>query len=244
MADNNNQQRTSTSTQIRNLYSDGMCYLNVSFFNTSLSLKFYPFLSKDNVGRSKYDTNNGQTTTVNYEAAYALYQMSKDIIDGKIQEANLIIPCAGGQLSFERKMGQGGMETLLSISKNNVVIPFRFQTISQQVKENGQQITKTIEVGLGAFMKTIEGYLTGINADRHLDKLTEEYAKLQEGRNCGQGFQNGGFRQQGGGYPKRQYNGQGGGYKKPYNNQNRGQQGGWQGGPPNQQNMSGYNLPN
>lgn len=244
MADNN-MQRTSTSTQIRNLYSDEMCYLNISFFNANLSLRFYPFLNKDSVGRSTYDLKNGQNTTVNFEGAFALYQTAKDIIDGKVQEVNLQIPCAGGaNLQFDRRMEQNGqMETYLTIMKNNVTIAFRFPVIFVQVKENGKNVTKTVESGLGAFMKTVEGYLTGINADRHLDKLTEEYAKLQNGQG-GQpqnNFRQGGGQQQN--WQKRPYNG--GGYKKSYGGgqQRNGGNGGWQGSP-NQQNMSSYNIPN
>ena len=40
-------------------------------------------------------------------------------------------------------------------------------------------ITKYLDSGLGAFVKTIEGYLTGINADRHLNKLTDDFIKIQ-----------------------------------------------------------------
>ena len=250
MADNK-MQRTNTSTQVRNMYSDGVSYLNISFFNTNLAFKFYPFLSKDNVGRSRYDTNNGQNTTVNYEGAFALYQMSKDIIDGKIQEANLVIPCASeASLTFERKMGTTGqLETWISISKNNVIIPFKFQTIVQQVKENGQPVTRIMEVGLGVFMKTIEGYLTGINADRHLDKLTDDYVKSQGGNtqqgNSGNDFryQNNNFRNNG---YKKPYNNNGGYKKQPYNgpqNPNGNNQQNW-GNNMNQQNMSSYSLPN
>ena len=210
MPNNNQKQQTSTSTQIRNFYSDGMSYLNTSFFNTNFSFKFYPFISKDG-GRSVYDLKNGLSTTVNFEGAYALYNAAKDIIDGKINELNLPIPCAAGAiLTLERKLGQNGiMETIFSISKNNIIVPFRFPTVSYQVKENGQVITKTIESGLGAFMKTVEGYLTGINSDRHLDKLTDDFAKLQ-GNNGQQPQQN-----------QQPYGNNGGnGYRKNYNNNN------------------------
>lgn len=180
MAQQNNQ-RTSTSTQIRNMYSDGMSYMNIKFYNTNLSFQLYPFIGKDPNGRSKYDMKNGQQTTVNFEGAYALYQAAKDIIDAKVQQTSLSVPCNGASLVLERKLGMNGqMETVFSISKNNVTIPFKFNTIQQQVNINGQIQSQTIEIGLGAFMKTIEGYLTGINADRHLDKLTAEYANLQE----------------------------------------------------------------
>ena len=177
------QQKTSTSTQIRNMYSDGMSYMNIKFYNTNLSFQLYPFTGKDQTGRSKYDTKNGQQTTVNFEGAYALYKAAKDIIDEKVQQTTLSVPCNGASLILERKLGMNGkMETVFSITKNNMTIPFRFNTIQQQVNINGQVQTKEIETGLGAFCKTIEGYLTGINSDRHLDKLTEDYAKLQESR--------------------------------------------------------------
>ena len=198
------QQKTSTSTQIRNMYSDGMSYMNIKFYNTNLSFQLYPFTGKDQNGRSKYDMKNGQQTTVNFEGAYALYKAATDIIDEKVQQTTLSVPCNGASLMLERKLGMDGqMETVFSISKNNMTIPFRFNTIQQQVNINGQVQTKNIETGLGAFCKTIEGYLTGINSDRHLDKLTEDYAKIQEaakeGSNNGQ-------------YQQRPY--------KPYNNNN------------------------
>lgn len=245
----NNQNRTSTSTQVRNMYSDGMSYMNISFFNTNLSFKLCPFLSKDNLGKSTYDMKNGQSTTVNFEGAYTLYQAANNIIEGKVQELNIPVPClAGATLTLERKIGPTGkMETIFSITKNNVTIPFRFQTIEYKAKENGQIVDKVIESGLGAFMKTIEGYLTGINADRHLNKLTEDFAKLQNNQNGGnqqQGGYNNNYRNNG--YRKPYNNNNNGGYKKPYNNnyQNNNQNGGWNNNPPKQQDMSSYNIQN
>lgn len=210
---NNQRQQTNTSTQIRNFYSDGMSYMNVSFFNTNLSFKFHPFIRKTPNGRDEYDLKNGINTTVNFEGAYALYEAAINIIDGKLNEINLPIPCAAGAiLTLERKIGQdGNMETIFSISKNNMIIPFRFKTIRYQVKENGQVVTKTIECGLGSFAKTIEGYLTGINADRHLDKLTDDFAKAQQNGGNQQGYQNNDY--------KKNYNN---GYRKPYNGNNQG----------------------
>ena len=176
--------RTSTSTQIRNMYSDGMSYMNIKFYNTSLSFQLYPFTGKDQNGRDRYDMNNGQITTVNYEGVYALFQTAKDIIDGRTKECNLSVPCNGASLTLERKLGMNGqMETVFSITKNNMTIPFKFQTIQQQIKDGGDISTNTIESGLGAFMKTLEGYLTGINAERHLNKLTDDYAALHPQNN-------------------------------------------------------------
>lgn len=238
MANNNNQQRTMTSTQIRNMYSE-MSYLNIKFYNTNLSFSFSPFQQRDQNGRNVYDLKNNQLTTVNFEGAYALYQCCQQIIDKKIQECHLEIPCSGNATLFlDRKPGQNGqMETTFSISKNNVMIPFRFQTITQQVTINGQIMTEVIETGLGVFMKTIEGYLTGINADRHLDKLTDEFAKTQGG--FPQGQQQNGFRQNGGGFRK-PFPQQGGQYpRKPYQPQ-QGQQPQWG----RQQDMSSYEIKN
>lgn len=244
----NGRTNTSTSTQIRNMYSDGMSYLNISFFNTNLCFKFYKFISKDELGKSTYDMKNGQSTTVNVEGAYALYRASQDIIDGKIQECNLPIPCAAGAtLTFERRMSPTGPETLFSITKNNVTTEFKFSTTNIQVKVNGQAVTHVIESGLGAFNKTIDGYLTGINADRHLDKLTDDYVKLINRNNQNNGNQNGqGSQQQGGynnggrrynnNYRSRQYN-NGGGYNNQNNNNNNWSQ--------NQnQNLSTYQIKN
>ena len=256
--------RTNTSTQIRNMYSEGMSYLNIKFYNTNLSFQFCPFVSKDATGRSTYDMQKGQMTTANFDAAFALFKMASDIINGG-PAANgglLNVPCGNGAaLILERKMGQTGqMETYLVISKNNVTIPFRFNTHQMQVKENGQMVTKTIESGLGAFLKTLDGYLTGINADRHLNKLTDDFAKSKEGQGAapttgGNNFQTGSGYQKpwqgnnnGGGYQKKpwQGNNNGGGYKKPWQNNNNGagqpQQNSWESKQPNQQNMSTYQI--
>ena len=260
MADNNNN-RTTTTTQIRNLYSEGMSYLNTKFFNTNLCFTFYPFISKDNTGRSTYDMKNGVATTVNYEGAYALYHVAKNIINGELNECDLPIPCAAGAtLNLRRQMSQlGTMETVFSITKNNVTIPFKFQTITMNVKENGQPTVKIIESGLGSFMKIVDGYLNGINADRHLDKLTDEYVKaLQDNQTQQQSGQqpqqnwnsnkaptnNGGNNYRGGNYN----NGGNNNYKKPYNNNgyNKPRQynnnNGWQ--PPQQQNLNSYEIKN
>lgn len=242
---NNNQ--TTTSTQIRNLYSDDMAYLNVSFYNTRLSFKFYPYIGRDNAGKSSYDLKHGQNTTVDYEGAAALSQVVTDIINGKIQECDLPIPCASGaSLKMHRGIGNDGkLETVFSINKNGVEIPFKFKTVSYQTKENGQYVTKVIECGLISFNGILNGYITGINADRHLDKLTEDYIKAQEGQGGGNGnpnnnngnYRNNNYRN------KSNYNNYN---KKPYNNGNNRNYNGnpnWE-QQPAQQNLSSYQLNN
>jgi hypothetical protein len=228
----------------------------MKFFGTNFSFNFVPFVSKDATGRSTYDQQKGLMTTVNFEGAFAIYKVCNDIIQGKeaAQGCMLPIACAGGaSLTIERKPGQNGqMETWFAITKNNITIPFKFNTLQIQVKENGQMATKTVESGLGALVKTLDGYLTGINADRHLDKLTDDYVKSKEGQPQQGG--NNSF-QTGSGYQKNNFNG-GGGYKKPWNNNggykkpwngnnNQGaapQQNSWESRQPNQQDMSTYQI--
>ena len=261
----NNQGRVNTNTQIRNLYSDGMAYMNIRFYNTNLSFQLQPFMTKDAIGRSTYDSKRAQMSTVNFDNAFALYLAAKSIISGKANGGLLLtLQCAGNaQITLEHKAEQNGqMATYFVMSKNNVVIPFKFATHQIQITENGQPQTKTIETGLGTFMKTIEGYLTGINSDRHLDKMTEDYIKSKEGQNGGgnNSYQNnnsGGYQKNygnGGGYKKPWQNNGGGGYKKPWNNNRNNNNNGsipqnsWESKPqnqqPTQQNMSSYQISN
>jgi hypothetical protein len=46
--------------------------------------------------------------------------------------------------------------------------------------ENGQMVTKVIQSGLGAFAKTLEGYLTGIGIDYHLNKMLDNLEISQD----------------------------------------------------------------
>lgn len=179
----NKNNRMSVNTQIRSIYSDGYSSMMISFFNTNLSFRFYPFTSRDAVGKPFFDMKKGVTTTVNYDGAAALYIAATHIIDGK-QGSNgmqLIVSCAqGSSLILERREGQNGqMETFFVILKNNESIPFKFRTHQQQVKENGHIVTKTIESGLGVFAMTIKGYLTGVGANRHLSKLPEDFDEIE-----------------------------------------------------------------
>lgn len=205
------------STQIRTFYSEGLSCLTVKFYNMNLSFQFYPFAGKNQNGRSTYDTKNGETTTVDFASAYALFQASKDIIENKIQTINLSVPCGmNANLLFERKMNNNQFETSLTIQKNGKIIPFKFNSIQSQVTENGQQKTIQIESALGSFNKTIEGYLVGINSREHLNKLTSEYRKLQENSSNNQNNNN---QYQRPNYQKNNnYNKNNNYQKKPFNN--------------------------
>lgn len=166
----------STNTYIRTLYSEGFSFLMMSFFKTNLTLNFVPYLGKDNMGRSQYSKTEFLSTTVHYEGAAALYMTAMPILNGNESQVELVLPCSNqATLIFEYKLNQNNqMGAYLLINKNNETIPFRFGTMQYRVKENGQVITKVIQSGLGAFAETLDGYLTGIGADLHLNKLSEE----------------------------------------------------------------------
>lgn len=240
--------KLSISTQIRNIYSDkeGSACLNMRFYNNVLSLSWYPFTGKDNNGRNQYDSRHGQQSTINYEAAFGLYQLGNDIINGKINECTYTIPCLGATIIFERKLGPTGYETNFSITKNNVTIVFTFPVVEYLLKDNNTQETKQLEVGLGAFVKTIEGFLTGINSDRHLDKLTESFAQAQESNKNNNTPAPRSMNPMADQNPFQQQQPQQNSYNRQYNNNRRNynpnrQYNNWGGLP---QQMSNYNLPN
>ena len=153
------------STSIKTLYSKGYSALFISFYKANLSFRFMPFVPSPAKGNSPfnyhYDNITAITTTVDYMGAAALWLVAKNILDGKeaAQRAKLTIQCLNNvSLVLERKPGQGGqMETTLTIIKNNITIPFKFNTHQAQVTENGQMFTKIIDSGLGAFALTVEG---------------------------------------------------------------------------------------
>lgn len=247
---NNNQQEPATTTQIRNLYSRGKCYLNVSFMNLKLSLKFFPYKGKNQNGNSSYDLQAGLYTAIGWDRAFAMYDTIQKILDGNMQECRIVMPMQSGgpddTLVFERvSTGQNHYDTNLTITRQGQSIQFTFETMDMQVRENGKEITKTIETGLGVFQKTLEGYLNGVNAERHLNKMTEEYAKSQQNNQQSNRFQN--SNKSYGGNNK-QYNGNNrgynNGYNRNYNNRgsNNGNNGNWN--PPNQQNYSSYEIKN
>ena len=240
MPQQNQTSRTETSTQIRNFYSDQLSYMNIKFYNTSLSISLYPFNGNDPNGRSQYDLKNGITTTISFEGAFALKYACDKIISGNVNDLTLNIPCYNASILLNKKPNN---PVSLTITKNNQVLAFNFSTIQLQVTENGMQTTKIVESGLGAFMETINGYLNGINADRHLDKLTEDYAKTLGNIDNNQNSQRNNYSKSNNSYynhnannQQRQYRNNNG--NRNYNNQPK--QNNW-GGPT--QNFDNYNVP-
>lgn len=170
------------NTYIRTLYAPGFSSLMLSFFRTNLTLNFAPYLGKDNVGLSQYSKTEFLSTTVNDEGAATLYLSAMPILDGNGSQMELVLPCSNNAtLILKYKPDQNNqMSTYLLINKNNRTIPFRFGTMQCRIKENGQMVTKVIQSGLGAFVKILDAYWSGIGSDLHLNKLSEEELENQE----------------------------------------------------------------
>ena len=164
------------STFIRSLYSPGFASIMMWFFGADLTLGFRPWVRVDHRRFDQYDRDRFISTTINYEKAAALFLSANRIIDGnQIEQMELLIPCnKQATLLFEHKPDQNGqMRTWLTIEKSGERITFQFQIFIAKVRVNGKVEDRVIHVGLGAFAKTLEGYLTAIGASNHLNKLTE-----------------------------------------------------------------------
>jgi hypothetical protein len=157
--------------------------MTLSFFNWSLSLRFYQYTGKNKDGFDHYDLKNGVTTTVNYENASCLYKAAMSILEDidLEKEIRAELPCYNAALIFEYKREQNNqMSAYLTIEKNDQSISFRFRTHQVKVKENGQVVTKVVQSGLVAFVKTLESYLTGTGISFHLNKMLNIYENSQD----------------------------------------------------------------
>ena len=244
------------ATTIRTLYSDGYSYMSLKFYNNMFSISLNKFLEKDNTGKNVYNQDS-VFIALNYDQAYALYKICKDILDGKVNEVNFKIQIGNNSLVLGRANNNNQYDTILTITRDNNSTQFLFSKTTAAINNN----PTTIEMGLGAFCKTIEGYLTGINSDRHLNKLTDDYLKsigvstnqnTSNNQNQNQGNYQNNYQNNRGNYQKR------GNYNRNYNrnynsNYNRNQGGGYNNPsytkpawdvPPNaeQQNLSTYQI--
>lgn len=183
--DNQQQQsqpsRLNVTTQIRTLYSEGVSYMTIKFYNMNLSLSVHKQEGTDQNNRPRY-SRNGLFTYVNFEQAFALYKMAMDIINGNIKgEASLLFNSQHNVvLTLRRAKMNDAYVTSLSIMRDNDTAQFVFTKSNIQAIENGNQVNIPLESGLGAFAHTLAGYLHGINAERHLNKYTEEYIKTTQ----------------------------------------------------------------
>ena len=163
---------------IRSLYSSGFSSMMCSFYSTNLSIGFWPWISKDQMGRDRYDKNRFVSTTINDESAASLYFLSKQIIGGTLNNpAQYLIRCnKQTSLLFENDAGT----TRLIIEKGKDKIVFQFPIHEYKVKEDGRLVTKTIQVGLIVFTEILEAYLTAVGADRQQDKqVSAEFSGSQ-----------------------------------------------------------------
>lgn len=200
---NNRGGRTSTTTHIRTIVSSGVSCITVKFYNNSLSFQFMPFQGKKADGSDQYDRKNFIMTTINYDSAYAMMQFATNIAENKIEgnQASMVIPCANNTtlaLDWKRETG-----CTFTVTRNNMTIPFNFQRMNINGMKDGQPTTIVVESGLGSFAEIFKGYLQGINSERHLNKLTDDFAKMMENNNQAKG-----------GFQPRNNNNNGGGYNK------------------------------
>lgn len=227
-----------TSTMIRTIYSNGVSYLTIRFYNNNLSLSITPFVGKDQNGKNKYDNEKSVSTVgVNYELASSFNKLISDALDGKYNDDVIQIIFDlwdQSKLIFERKRDQNNKLCYwLIIDKNGLVGQFKFESTNVGCVINGQPSQQVIESGLSHFNNILTGYLIGINADRHLDKLTEEYVKSKETSDQNNTYQNNNYQR------KNNYS------NKGYQNKNNYNQAPPVWTPPSQSvGMSNYQVPN
>jgi hypothetical protein len=238
MANNNNAPRgTRTETHIRTIYSDLSC-VTIKFYNTSLSFNFIPFAGKDSRGINQYQKPQqpgqivGMTTTFTHANAVAMMSAIRENIIpaiAKDEDVAVTIPLANNtEIVLERRNDEFAQKRIfMTISRqgqsgpNN--IPYKFEQTVLTITDTTGRNQKVFESGLLSIIYIIEGYLSGINSERHLNKLTEDFAKLQEGNGNGNQTGQNGQKNYGGGYNRGGGgNYQGGGWKNNRGNYNRG----------------------
>ena len=170
------------STYARSIYSIGFSFITIFYFRTNLRLLFHPFEREGKMGRQHYSKDR-VLAELYYDDAAAIYIVANKILDGKnaAQGCCLTLQCSkGSSLILDRRPGEKGqMDTFLVASDDNQTVPFKFSTQTYKVEENGVMVEKVTDTGLGVFSMILEGYLTGINASGHLDKMGDELERIQ-----------------------------------------------------------------
>ena len=168
-------------TFIRNFYGADS-YLTFGFFNHNLSLRIARYNEGNrNVGFNHSDMRDGITATVNFEGAYYLYKVAMSIVNdiNRENEKKALLERRDTIIILDYKPDHNGrMLAYLTIGNKIQSISYGFTIRVYQDKKNGQMV---VQSELGAFAKTIEGYLLGVGADRHFDKLPTDYENSQEG---------------------------------------------------------------
>jgi len=163
---------------IRNLYSPGFSSITFSFYKTNLSIRFTPWINKNQAGRSQYDTKRFVSTTISDESAASLYYLATKIVDDdQSNPVQYLIQCNNQTiLRFEYDENKA----ILIIEKDGERIIFEFAVHQYRVKENGQVVTKIIQAGLLAFSEVLYAYLTAIGEDvQHEPQPETEFSESQ-----------------------------------------------------------------
>lgn len=222
MNTSNNQQRQQTSTQVRTFFGDNV-YLGTKLYNNMFSVSIHTCTGRDQNQRPLWDL--GALFSMKYEDGAALAEACKIVVADPLnpKEVHLAIPGNEKVLRFDCADNPAtGFTAVLSVTKGNVKSDFPFSYTEIDVSDrtpDGTPVMRKVRIQsqLIAFYRTLSGYLEGINTDRHLDKMTEDYARMQEGRQD--------HRDNGG-----NNNGGGGGYNNNRGNWNRNRNGNWNGG--------------
>ena len=171
--------RNQPSTYVRILRSPGYSSLLIFYYGERLTFSFAPYLGEDYKGHHQYSQSEFLRTTFDYEAAVCLYLIAKSISDGKDPEnqRHFVRNIYNMTLTFEYRPDENNeMSAYLTIANkdNNKTIQFKFETHPYKVMEKGQMVEKVIQSGVGVLVKTLNGYLSGIGANNHLNKFTDE----------------------------------------------------------------------
>jgi hypothetical protein len=113
------------------------------------------------------------------------YRIAKSIIDGSGADTpvKFILLCKrDAELTFVYKQEDGGqMAAYLVITKDDKDIGIRFPTTPYvEYGEDGQEVKKAIQSGLGTFAKVLDGYLSGFGADDKYNKLPANFDECQD----------------------------------------------------------------
>jgi len=165
-----------SNIHIRTIYSPDFAFVRCSFYKTNFSLSFYPWLSRDERGLSRYDMKNYLSTTISDENAAALYLLSRQIVEGCLSNpVRYVIPCnKQTQLIFEYGPDQNTqMRASLTIEKQKDQIRLEFSVNRYKTKENGQIVEKTLQSGLWVFAEVLQTYLTEVGANWQPNKQAE-----------------------------------------------------------------------
>ena len=132
------------------------------------------------MGNDQYCKTTFKSTSIDCAAAKDLYQTTMSILNGPDRDKEIVIPLPSGKdttLTFEYKPEHDGhMGVYLIINKENLTIPFRFQTVQSKVwNGDGQVETMVTQVGLDVFTQTLDRYLKIIGADNNTNNSPEGF---------------------------------------------------------------------